>query len=301
VVVRKKKSRMVWSSARRRRRVLLRPRSLSVSSTASSLSSSSRRQEPKKKKLRVVKLLRVKQRSRKMKWLLGEVSEEIQRLVLLYVASAPELGRLARVNEWFRRATADDVLWRFASEHTWSQKAYVPASLLAAPSRLSLQESVAESSNTRIDASTLTSQRWWFRFKTQAGAAWTDDDPYWQGGEARELKFLPASDDHLSCTVEWRDVFSRRRHHHSVSRWRLDQAGPDTVLRVRNDDFHSEFPGTTLLRHPSNWGLVFHSVWVCYANFPLHQHRSDKAISDRALAHHLADWQWLEINDYNRA
>jgi len=288
-----------------RRRVLLRPRSVSLASSTSSASSSSCTYRPKKKKkkksIRVVtKLLKTKSRKAKRKqWLLDQVSEEIQRLVLTFVASARELGELATVSRWFRTTTADAELWRFASEGCWRHKAFVPSALLSNPSRVSLELSVADArENTRIDAETLTSQRWWFRFKSQAGSAWTDDDPYWQGGAARELKFV-LSDDPRCCTVEWRDSHRRRS---SVSRWRLDQnAGPDTVLRVRNDDFHSEFPGTSLLRHPANWGLVFHSVWVLYANFPLHHHRDDLAISDRALAKHLADWQWLEINDYNRA
>jgi len=256
------------------------------------------------------------------RWLLLEANDEIQREVYLYL-SVLELGGLSAVNRRWAAALDDDVVWDAACATVWRRKKYVARGGGHLAPREALRFSVLESASRVVDESVLTSERWWFRFTSQAGSAWTDDDPYWKGEDARELTF--DDDGTLRWISGWEPPRRERDRDAAPSKsfWRLekitrkvcrcrhfaecvcedddDRPVEDvSVLRVRNADFHSEFPGVKLVRHPKHWGLVFHSVWVVYANFPLRKDQPDRNISDRALARSLAEWQWSEVEDYNR-
>jgi len=221
-------------------------------------------------------------------------TEEVVLEVFGFVACARVLGLLSSVSrEWRRIVDTNASLWELACIDCWRSK-YCGADR---SSRSALRRSVEERRSVFIDASLFARQRWWFRFTAQAGDAWTEHDPFWQGHEARELKFH-LEDDHKGV-VKW----CHQDEDHSASSsscWRLEDTDEGTILRVKNDSFHSPFPGCKLSRHPTNWGFIFHSVWVVYTNFPMHKTTSDRATSDRVLKRTLKDWQWTEVDAYNR-
>lgn len=224
---------------------------------------------------------------------------DIHRSVLVFLCDPEIVGSLMLVSREWRTAIADDpTVWGASCEYVWSSKSFVSRQCReqsVAHPRRALRQSIEESQRVSIDAETLCSVRWWFRFKQQAGTAWTRDDPYWREEGARSLEFLP------SGVLKWHrghpDHDMREDEGSMQMRWRLDSDG--TVLRVKHNHFSHEFPGVKLIRHPENWGFVFHSVWVVYASFPMCVTKRDRHLSDRILARSLKQWQWTEVEDYN--
>lgn len=240
-------------------------------------------------------------------------SPEIHQYVMMFLCKPKQLAIVLLVSrEWHTSIRDDAILWRAACQVVWESKAFISKhcqELSRLEPRRALKQSVAESVAETVSAGTLCSQRWWFRFKKQAGIAWTRDDPYWRGDGARELRFLmPQSADdagvlHWHCGGPDDDLRDPGESRGWVMRWRLQQLEESgkqtTILRVKHDHFSHEFPGVRLIRHPRNWGFVFHSVWVVYASFPMSREDDDRYLTDRGLARSLGQWQWREVEEYN--
>lgn len=241
----------------------------------------------------------------------GEWSD-VHSHVSLFVLQPCEMAEVARVNRsWSRGVASNDVVWKRACARTWAAETFVVSrtcrAMLATEPREALRTSLADAKRPTIDAETLCSMPWWFRFKKQAGMSWTSDDPFWRGDGARELEFVPAKLDGHPGVVRWHrgspdDDVRIDGHPHGQMRWRLDQQnGPDglfSVLRVKHDHFNREFPGVKMIRHP-NGGFVLHSVWVVYASFKMTRDDHDAHMTDRALARSVDTWQWNEVEAYN--
>ena len=183
------------------------------------------------------------------------------------------------------------MLWRGLCDRVWRGKLHVSGQcrelVQKQSARRALRLSMLEAQDCHITQAQLCSLEWSFRFKRVAGSTWTSNDPWWNGSQARTLRFAPDG------TVRWDD----EAWDNGDMRWELEQQPTGSVLRISHTVL-GVFPGERLLRH-ANWGYLWNSPWVVYSDFPMLKATDAKAISDRSLARKVEAWQWGEAEAYN--
>ena len=215
-------------------------------------------------------------------WML---SDDVHLSILVHL-SASDLAAAARVSRTWATTIAMNSLWVEVCHRTWVGRHVSDACRRqhVLDARAALRRSLAEARSCHIDKAMLCGLTWSFRFKRVAGREWTDTDPYWLGLPARTVCF--ESDGGLRFSEQcWEGMM----------RWKLEGG---CILRVKHAVLGS-FPGEKLVRHPTNWGFVFHSAWVVYSSFSMSRASDDKCMSDRSLARSVDTWQWHEAAAYN--
>lgn len=214
-----------------------------------------------------------------------------------------ELCKCSLVSKRFWDCAKEDKLWQFACECLWENKIYIPhkAKELRRLKRAkqAFRFSVADSKRKTITAAELTGLEWYFRFKYDAGEVWTHGDPFWNGGEARKVRFAP------DRTVVFHEGMMPRMTW-ELMRYR-DMARNFPELKFPADEFSEgypimqveDFPPKTVLRHPENWGFILHSTWVIYTSFKMSARNVDKYTRDHRLTKQLYSWQWAAAAEYN--
>ena len=218
------------------------------------------------------------------------LSDDLHLHILSFV-TVGDLARCALVCSAWARQTSTNQLWDDLCTNTWSGKHVSEAcrSLRGLHAQAALRRSLLEARVGCISRAELCSLTWSFRFKEAAGSAWTATDPWWLGEAARTLQFC------ADGTICWSDDAWNQPN--AMMRWKL-QAG--CILRVSHAELGA-FPGEQLMRHPSNWGFVFHSTWVVYTSFPMARATDDRAVSDRSLDKRILQWQRREALQYNES
>lgn len=109
-------------------------------------------------------------------------------LSALQFLDAPDISRCATVNRFLHKAAGDEGIWRAARDRLWEGKVFVPESSRAMGAKAGYIDSLRDSKRTWLLPSELTSFCWWFRFKQQAGEAWTAQDPWYRNEKARRRR-----------------------------------------------------------------------------------------------------------------
>lgn len=97
-------------------------------------------------------------------------------LTVLQFLSGPDIARAGRTNRFLYRASLNEGLWQAARDALWKGKVCVSSEAKALPPRRAKEayiQSLRDSTRTWLGQDELTTFSWWFRFKQQAGEAWT--------------------------------------------------------------------------------------------------------------------------------
>lgn len=100
-------------------------------------------------------------------------------LSALQFLDAPDIARCGATNRFLHKAAVDEGVWRAVRDRLWEGKVFVPASSRAMRAKAGYLDSLRDSTRTWLEPEELTSFCWWFRFKQQAGEAWTAQDPWY--------------------------------------------------------------------------------------------------------------------------
>lgn len=100
-------------------------------------------------------------------------------LSALQFLDAPDIARCGAANRFLHKAAVDEGVWRAVRDRLWEGKVFVPASSRAMRAKEGYLDSLRDSTRTWLEPEELTSFCWWFRFKQQAGEAWTAQDPWY--------------------------------------------------------------------------------------------------------------------------
>lgn len=223
-------------------------------------------------------------------------------LGLLIFLPVPDIARVATS---CRRTAghADSTLWRRLCERLWAGKLvakHFRRMREAGEAKEAYRQSLADSRRVCITQQELTRARWSFRFKSTAGEAWQENDPWWQGKDATQVRFRPdgsacfkrgfgSGSSHSIC---WRFVKMRSQFLQALeAHLRHIQAGgqpddPEFSCRLLTLDVEGqrpcfshrgvrakvsgrEVPTYCVRRHPDNWGWVMESCWVLWTSWPM--------------------------------
>lgn len=104
-------------------------------------------------------------------------------LTTLQFLSGPDIARAGRTNRFLYRVSLNEGLWQSARDALWEGKVCVSSEAKALPPRRAKDayiQSLRDSTRTWLGQDELTTFSWWFRFKQQAGEAWTAQDPWYR-------------------------------------------------------------------------------------------------------------------------
>ncbi|CAM9670893.1 unnamed protein product, partial [Hapterophycus canaliculatus] len=96
----------------------------------------------------------------------------------LQFLDAPDIARCGAANRFLYKAAEDEGVWQAARDRLWEGKVFVPESSRTMRAKEGYIASLRDSTRTWLLPEELTSFSWWFRFKQQAGEAWTAQDPW---------------------------------------------------------------------------------------------------------------------------
>lgn len=211
---------------------------------------------------------------------------------LLEAFAVEQLGRLAALNHWWYLAvTQAHPVWGARCDELWAGKVHVCAQAVAVRSRdprSALRLSLGDSTRTRLTEEELTSFRWSFRFKEEAGPSWFEHDPYWNEKPAANVSFFADGGARIGG-FEGLDRVPLR--------WtwgRKGAQGSTVQLHVNG----RPVPTYIVSRHAPNWGFLMQSCWALYTSWPMPARGCDAALEDSALAIRVRD-QVLEAQRYN--
>lgn len=108
-------------------------------------------------------------------------------LCTLHFLNGPDIARAGLANRFLYRAARNEGVWQAARDRLWEDKVFVSERAKAQRcARDAYVESVRDSRRTWLERDELISFSWWFRFKQQAGEAWTAQDPWYRNEKVRE-------------------------------------------------------------------------------------------------------------------
>lgn len=111
-------------------------------------------------------------------------------LSALQFLDAPDIARCGRANRFLFTSACDEGLWQEARDRLWEGKVFVLESARALKAKAGYIASLEDSKRTWLELEELTSFSWWFRFKKQAGEAWTAQDPWYRNEKVGEVACL---------------------------------------------------------------------------------------------------------------
>lgn len=108
-------------------------------------------------------------------------------LSALQFLDAPDIARCGRANRFLYTSACDEGLWQEARDRLWEGKVFVLESARTLKAKAGYIASLEDSKRTWLELEELTSFSWWFRFKKQAGEAWTAQDPWYRNEKVGEV------------------------------------------------------------------------------------------------------------------
>lgn len=106
-------------------------------------------------------------------------------MATLLFLDGPDIARAGLANRFLYRAANDEGVWKAARDRLWEGKVFVRESTRALNAKEAYITSLMDSRRTWLEKDELTSFSWWFRFKQQAGEAWTARDPWYRNEKVR--------------------------------------------------------------------------------------------------------------------
>ena len=170
-------------------------------------------------------------------------------------------------------------------DEIWEDKVYICAEARSLRKRQvpqhksALKLSIEDSKRTWLTEEELTSLKWNFRFKAQAGPHWQLHDPYWTKGEAAQVQFM--SDGGL-VNIKGFDVVESLEIHWQWGLPTAGRSGPHGSF-VQLFVSGAKVPTYVVTRHAPNWGFLMQSCWVVYTSFKMPRRGDDPSLDDESL------------------
>eukprot|EP00588_Corethron_pennatum_P008991 CAMPEP_0194265998 /NCGR_PEP_ID=MMETSP0169-20130528/1049_1 /TAXON_ID=218684 /ORGANISM="Corethron pennatum, Strain L29A3" /LENGTH=327 /DNA_ID=CAMNT_0039006579 /DNA_START=83 /DNA_END=1066 /DNA_ORIENTATION=- len=247
-------------------------------------------------------------------------------LVLVSFLPTRSVRDLMMVDKTVLRRCLSDLVWDALCQVMWRDKVNVPAEALRMRDMIRIRGGARmidvfkmchlDSKRQEVTKRELCSKPWCFRFKESAGSLWTSSDPWWNGGGARHLRFLPdgkillAKPDNIgrhdneetatknnkkrklnkSLTDEPRKENCSDSFSEVKMRWRFVTRPLDCYesrsigAYVRISINGRDVPTYHVRRSPtSNWGFTMENCWGLYASFDLPKRGTERLLEDQIL------------------
>lgn len=98
----------------------------------------------------------------------------------LHFLGGPDIARCGAANRFLYSAACNEGVWQAARDRLWEGKVFIPGSSRSLRAKEGYVASLQDSKRTWLLMEELISFSWWFRFKQQAGEAWTAQDPWYR-------------------------------------------------------------------------------------------------------------------------
>lgn len=98
----------------------------------------------------------------------------------LHFLDGPDIARCGVANRFLYSAACNEGVWQAARDRLWEGKVFIPGSSRSLRAKEGYLASLQDSKRTWLLMEELISFSWWFRFKQQAGEAWTAQDPWYR-------------------------------------------------------------------------------------------------------------------------
>lgn len=98
----------------------------------------------------------------------------------LHFLDGPDIARCGAANRFLYSAACNEGVWQAARDRLWEGKVFIPGSSRSLRAKEGYVASLQDSKRTWLLMEELLSFSWWFRFKQQAGEAWTAQDPWYR-------------------------------------------------------------------------------------------------------------------------
>lgn len=129
-------------------------------------------------------------------------------LEALHFLAGPDIARCGSVNRFLYQAATNEGLWQATRDRLWEGKVHIPSCAKRMKAKAGYIASLQDSKRTWLGLDELTSFSWWFRFKQQAGEAWTAHDPWYRNEKVRRHQALSAPSETI---VQLCSTFSSHR------------------------------------------------------------------------------------------
>ena len=103
----------------------------------------------------------------------------------LHFLDGPDIARCGAANRFLYSAACNEGVWQAARDRLWEGKVFIPGSSRSLRAKEGYVASLQDSKRTWLLMEELISFSWWFRFKQQAGEAWTAQDPWYRNEKVK--------------------------------------------------------------------------------------------------------------------
>ena len=225
-----------------------------------------------------------------------EASDDAALLILAQLDLCT-LGRIAQANKYWSKQSLANSLWSSLHAARCDGKVYrgLNSPREGPPHKEVLRDTLQDSTRTWLSEKELLSFAWSFRFKASAGPTWAEIDPWWQGGEAAQVRF------HADGSATFTGFHAFDDNPPSFS-WRFERR--TSGLRGPRGSFVRLLVGgrpvpTYVVSRHHNWGFIMQSCWAVYTSWPMPRKAAgDATLTDEALGFTVDD-QAREAEQYN--
>ena len=225
-----------------------------------------------------------------------EASDDAALLILAQLDLCT-LGRIAQANKYWSKQSLANSLWSSLHASRCAGKVYrgLNSPREGPPHKEVLRDTLQDSTRTWLSEKELLSFAWSFRFKASAGPTWAEIDPWWQGGEAAQVRF------HADGSATFTGFHAFDDNPPSFS-WRFERR--TSGLRGPRGSFVRLLVGgrpvpTYVVSRHHNWGFIMQSCWAVYTSWPMPRKAAgDATLTDEALGFTVDD-QAREAEQYN--
>lgn len=106
-------------------------------------------------------------------------------LSALHFLDGRDIATCGATNHFLKTAASDEGVWQAARDRLWEGKVFMPKRFRSLRAKAGYIASLKDSKRTWLGLEELTSLNWWFRFKQQAGEAWTAQDPWYRNEKVK--------------------------------------------------------------------------------------------------------------------
>eukprot|EP01125_Pyxidicula_operculata_P022171 TRINITY_DN8933_c0_g1_i1.p1 TRINITY_DN8933_c0_g1~~TRINITY_DN8933_c0_g1_i1.p1 ORF type:complete len:286 (+),score=26.87 TRINITY_DN8933_c0_g1_i1:39-860(+) len=206
-----------------------------------------------------------------------------------------EVLKCGTVSKSWLMASKDNVLWVKLCNALFEGKVYLPQKFIDlrnnGQARKSFFDSLKDSERTFLTTEELCSFTWDFRFKSSAGEAWIQRDPWWMKKEPIKRRFHLDGTCSMSPNAPW-------NHDGRTTRWKFVAQGAGRKGPMGSFIQVDQYPTYIVSRHKENWGFILQSCWVVYTSFPMPPLGECEELEDAHLDVHVKN-QHLEAMGYN--
>uniref|UniRef100_A0A7S1BDU6 F-box domain-containing protein n=1 Tax=Corethron hystrix TaxID=216773 RepID=A0A7S1BDU6_9STRA len=253
------------------------------------------------------------------------IPDDVFLVLISFLPTRSVLELMMTDKDVFHRCSTD-IVWDALCQRMWKDKVNVPGEALRMRDMIRIRGGAKmidvfkmcylDSKRQEVTKRELCSNPWYFRFKGSAGSLWTSSDPWWSGGNARRLRFLPdgkiapASSDSIVCEKDndASEHLHKKRKLNDYSnggnekedcndpfaevkmRWRFITRPLDCYENrpvgayIRISINGRDVPTYHVRRSPTNnWGFTMENCWGVYASFNLPKRGTEKLLEDQVL------------------